>query len=76
LELRYDNRISVSGATYATPVYNGNIAGTVWKSAGDQVDRKYDFTYDPVNRLTGASYLDNHTGSGWGKTTMDYSVTA
>ncbi len=74
MELGYDNPSSVAGTTYVTPAYNGNIAGTVWKSAGDQVNRKYDFTYDPVNRLTGAAYLDNHSGSGWDRNAMDYSV--
>src|ERR1700733_14063318 len=55
------------------PDFNGNIAGEVWKSAGDVVGRKYDFTYDSLNRLTGAAYQDNKTGS-WGTTAMDFSV--
>ncbi|HEY4108232.1 DUF6443 domain-containing protein [Puia sp.] len=74
MELAYDKATSVSGATYANPAFNGNIAGLVWRSAGDGVDRKYDFTYDAVNRLTGAAYVDNGSGSGWGTTKMDYSV--
>ena len=74
MELGYDKSASVSGTTYTTPEYSGNIAGSVWKSAGDQVDRKYDFSYDPANRLTGAAYLDNHSGSGWDHNSMDYSV--
>ena len=74
MELGYDNPTSFAGTTYVTPVYNGNISGTIWKSAGDGVNRKYDFTYDPVNRLTGAAYLDNHSGSGWNASAMDYSV--
>src|SRR6185312_3737308 len=48
MELAYDNATSVAGTTYNIPAYNGNIAGTIWKSAGDQVRRKYDFTYDNV----------------------------
>ena len=74
LELGYDKAASISGTTYANPTYNGNIAGLMWKSVGDGVDRKYDFTYDAANRLQGAAYLDNHTGSSWGTATMDYSV--
>lgn len=74
MELGYDNPTSVAGTSYSAPIYNGNIAGTIWKSAGDQVDRKYDFLYDNVNRVTAAAYLDNHTGTGWTATTMDYSV--
>jgi len=75
MELGYDNAISVAGTSYANPTYNGNIAGTIWKSAGDGVNRKYDFTYDDVNRLKGAAYLDNHSGGGvWNTSAMDYSV--
>ncbi|HEV2483297.1 MAG TPA: DUF6443 domain-containing protein [Puia sp.] len=74
MELGYDNPTSVSGTSYSAPTYNGNIAGTIWKSAGDGVNRKYDFFYDNVNRLTGAAYLDNHSGAGWDAAAMDYSV--
>ena len=74
MELGYDNATSVAGTTYSTPAYNGNIAGTIWKSAGDGVNRKYDFSYDDVNRLTGAAYLDNHSGTGWDTSAMNYSV--
>ena len=82
MELAYDKNTSVSSSpNYAHPAFNGNIAGMVWKSAGDMVDRKYDFTYDNVNRLTGADYTQQFAG-GWGKSdpggsgaAMDYSVT-
>jgi RHS repeat-associated protein len=74
MELGYDKTASIIGTTsYLTPAYNGNIAGEIWKSAGDTVGRKYDFSYDNVNRLTGAAYLDNKTGS-WTRTAMDFSV--
>lgn len=73
VELAYDNPASVAGTSYANPAYNGDVAGEMWKSAGDQVDRKYDFTYDDVSRLTGAAYLDNKSG-GWGNGLMDFSV--
>ncbi|HEY4111431.1 DUF6443 domain-containing protein, partial [Puia sp.] len=72
LELGYEKATSASGSNYLNPTYNGNIAGMVWKSAGDQIERKYDFTYDNVSRLTGAAYLDNQ--SGWGKSVMDFTV--
>lgn len=48
------------------PQYNGNISGTIWKSEGDQQKRKYDFTYDAVNRLTGASFGQYASGTGTG----------
>ena len=47
-----------------TPQYNGNISGTVWKSKGDNEKRKYDFTYDAVNRLTAADFNQWVSGSG------------
>ncbi len=47
-----------------TPQYNGNISGAIWKSEGDQQKRKYDFTYDPLNRLTGADFNQYASGSG------------
>jgi RHS repeat-associated protein len=74
LELGYDKSGSISGATYNNPAYNGNIGGLVWKSAGDGVDRKYDFIYDAANRLLGAAYQDNYNAGSWGRTAMDYSV--
>ena len=57
MELGYDKAASAaSNTSYPNLQYNGNIAGTVWKTAGDGVGRKYDFTYDNVNRLTGADF--------------------
>jgi hypothetical protein len=53
MELGYDKNGSFSSFI---PAYNGNISGTIWKSDGDQTVRKYDFTYDAVNRLTGANF--------------------
>ena len=76
MELGYDKTGSIDGTTgYLNPAYNGNIAGTIWKSAGDGVNRKYDFSYDNISRLTGAAYLDNKSGA-WTKTSnsMDFTV--
>jgi RHS repeat-associated protein len=74
MEFGYDNRTSVAGTSYANMNLNGDIAGMSWKSAGDGVVRKYDLSYDVVNRLSGANYLDNHSGSGWDHSAMDYTV--
>ncbi len=74
MELGYDKTASIIATTgYLNLAYNGNIAGTVWKSAGDGVGRKYDFSYDNVNRLTGAAYPDNKNVS-WGTAAMDFSA--
>ncbi|MHA4808472.1 DUF6443 domain-containing protein [Flavitalea flava] len=75
MELSYDKTASIASTTsYLNPAYNGNIAGTIWKSAGDGVNRKYDFTYDNVNRLTGAAFLQNTSGASWDKSKIDFSV--
>ncbi len=75
MELGYDKATSAApGNAYATQQYNGNIEGTVWKSAGSGVNRKYDFSYDPVNRLTGANF-NQYNGSNFDKSAkIDFSV--
>ncbi len=75
MELGYDKQTSIIGTTsYAAAQYNGNITGSVWKSAGDGVGRKYDFTYDDVNRLTAANFLQNTTGSAWDNGYIDFTT--
>ncbi|WEK35402.1 MAG: DUF6443 domain-containing protein [Candidatus Pseudobacter hemicellulosilyticus] len=49
--------------TFANHQYNGNISGAIWKNEGDGKKRKYDFTYDAANRLTGAVF-GQHAGGG------------
>lgn len=61
-DLGYDKQTISSLGTYGAAQYNGNITGTVWKSKGDGQVRKYDFTYDPVNRLTGADFKQYNSG--------------
>ncbi|MDH7459819.1 DUF6443 domain-containing protein [Chitinophagaceae bacterium 26-R-25] len=55
-ELGYDKN---GTQTFANKQYNGNISGQVWKSAGDQVNRKFDYAYDAVNRLLRADFTDS-----------------
>jgi len=82
MELAYDKTASSgAGTSYAHPILNGNIGGLEWKSAGDAVVRKYDFSYDNVDRLTKADYSQQF-GNSWGKMDpggsgagMDYTVT-
>jgi RHS repeat-associated protein len=74
MELGYDKAADATGNTYANPAFNGNISGTIWKGGGDGINRKYDFTYDNVNRLTGADF-NQYTGSGFNKSAgVDFSV--
>ena len=76
MELGYDKNASYGAFA---PIYNGNIAGMLWKSEGDQEKRKYDFTYDAVNRLTAATFTQYASGSGESATfdnsaNVDFSV--
>jgi len=75
MQLAYDNGSSAAPGTYYSNLqYNGNLAGTIWKSAGDGVARKYAFTYDAVNRLTGADF-NQYNGSSFDKSGgIDFSV--
>jgi RHS repeat-associated protein len=49
MELNYDKGFQV-------PQYNGNIAGTKWRSKGDGERRAFGYTYDPANRILGADF--------------------
>ncbi len=63
-DLGYDktNNNLINAQSYANAQYNGNITGMVWKSAGDQEKRKYDFGYDAANRLLKGNFTQ-YTGS-------------
>ena len=77
-DLSYDNSAVIVNGTsqnYSNPQYNGNIAGTLWKSRGDQQTRKYDFIYDNVNRLTSASFQQFNNNSFNKNAGLDFSVT-
>jgi RHS repeat-associated protein len=75
MELGYDKAASIaSTTTYLNLAFNGNIAGTVWKSAGDGVGRKYDYSYDNVNRLSLATFVQNTAGTTWDSATMNFTT--
>ncbi|MBB4808298.1 RHS repeat-associated protein [Chryseobacterium defluvii] len=54
-EIRYQNPVNT---TLASGRYNGNIAEVNWKTANDGVLRRYNYRYDPLNRLTHAHYRE------------------
>ncbi len=72
-DLGYDKTPVASLGSYTAAQYNGNIAGTVWKSKGDGQVRKYDFSYDAVNRLTAADF-NQYTGGFNKQAGIDFSV--
>ncbi len=49
-------KINYNEAETATPLFNGNIAETFWKSNTDNIKRKYNYSYDDLNRLLQADY--------------------
>ena len=49
MELNYDKGFDINQ-------YTGNIAGTKWRSKGDDERRAYGYTYDKVNRIMGADF--------------------
>ncbi|SDF77522.1 DUF6443 domain-containing protein [Chitinophaga filiformis] len=55
--------------------YNGNVAGGKWKSQSNGIARAYGYTYDKANRLLGADYSQQNTGStSWTKDANDFTV--
>jgi RHS repeat-associated protein len=74
-EIGYDKTTAAAtGTNYLNPQYNGNLSGVLWKSRGDGINRKYDFTYDAINRLTGAAFIQNNSGSTWNNSLLDFSM--
>jgi RHS repeat-associated protein len=58
-DLGYDKQgMTVNGnsQSYAGAQFNGNIGGMLWRSGGDAVLRKYDFSYDAANRIVSADF--------------------
>ena len=51
-ELKYNTTTE----TGVTPWFNGNIAEVVWNSSRQKERQAYGYNYDPLNRLTTASY--------------------
>ncbi|MVT39537.1 hypothetical protein GO495_02970 [Chitinophaga oryziterrae] len=67
-ELNYDNG-------FTSNQYNGNIAGTKWKSRADDIARAYGYNYDSTNRVVIADFTQQNTNSiAWTRDTIDFSV--
>ena len=48
-------------------LFNGNISSTYWKTSNDNFLRKYNYSYDNLNRLLLGSYLRPDTGVSSGR---------
>ena len=73
MELGYDKGYD-GPLAYEVNQYNGNIAGTAWRSAGDNVERRYNYKYDDASRITRAEYSQNTSGSTWDAGQLDFSM--
>ncbi|THU33597.1 RHS repeat-associated core domain-containing protein [Niastella caeni] len=59
-ELGYDKKTNKAGQNFNSSELNGNISGMLWKSDGDDIRRKYDFTYDAANRLLRSDFIQQN----------------
>ena len=58
LKLNYNHTDDIIGGSVPTPLYNGNISQSFWQSKNeDKQVRGYDYSYDGLNRITGAASL-------------------
>jgi RHS repeat-associated protein len=74
-ELGYDKAPTVGAATWGSAAnYNGNITGMIWKSVHDGQIRKYNFSYDAVNRLTAANFTQYFNSSFNDSSGVDYTT--
>lgn len=49
-------KINYNTPETANALFNGNISETFWKTSTDDIKRKYDYSYDHLNRLLQADY--------------------
>lgn len=72
LYLGYDNADGIFSAARL----NGQVAGALWNTQGDDAQRKYDYGYDNAGRLITALFNEKKTANdAWSHTLMDFSVT-
>jgi RHS repeat-associated protein len=67
--LGYEN----GDANFVDKQYNGSITGVIWRSQGDNMQRKYNYEYDNINRFKAANFTQKDNGT-WGITQVDLSA--
>lgn len=55
-------------------LYNGNISETHWSTSNDHIERHYNYSYDALNRITGAMYSNSGDQLGGMLAQEDYSI--
>ncbi|MFA7447267.1 MAG: RHS repeat-associated core domain-containing protein, partial [Weeksellaceae bacterium] len=74
--IQYNQLIEPGSGDYTSPLYNGNIAQTFWKTASDNTLRGYNYEYDQLNRLLNAEFYKKGTSpySGAYKESLAYDL--
>jgi RHS repeat-associated protein len=54
--INYDSPITNNVGSAVIPLHNGSIAETSWRTTGDNILRRYGYSYDNLNRLTNSYY--------------------
>lgn len=62
--------------SYVNQRYNGALAGGLWKTKGDNQQRKYDYTYFPDTKLMSADFNQQTSGFFNKSAGVDFSVTS
>jgi RHS repeat-associated protein len=73
-ELGYDKLTNTASKNFTAAQFNGNVGGMIWKSYGDGIRRKYDFSYDGADRFMQAIFEQNNTNGSWNKNEVDFTV--
>jgi len=73
-DLGYDKtEVEASGTIYSAGQFNGNITGATWRSMGDNAARKFEYSYDGLNRLMKALFTQK-SGSEWRSDILNFNV--
>ena len=59
--INYNNTVTNTAGGTITPLYNGNIAETGWRTKTDNIFRRYGYVYDKLNRLKNSVYQKPNT---------------
>ncbi|PQJ78762.1 DUF6443 domain-containing protein [Polaribacter porphyrae] len=69
------NTKNIQTTSVYTPLYDGNISETIWRTKSDYKKRGYQYSYDDLSRITYANYREENnllSGSGKFETSYNY----
>lgn len=73
--LAYESQVAGVFTTTSLLRKDGKLSGQLWNTQGDDVQRKYEYTYDPAGRFTSAGFNQRQaTGDAWAATRLNYTV--